>query len=442
MANLFVRSTDGSDADNGTTWALAKATLTGVAAIDAAGDVVWVSQVHAETTAAAISFDWEPTTAGNIRILCGNDGAEPPTALATSGSISTSTGTGTITLSGTQDRALYIYGLGFHAGVGASGASHIQAGTAASIYFERCVFDLAETGGTARIIMPNNQSGHFRFKDCDFQFSHASHSLQSNGGHAVFEGGSILVDTAITLLWASTVGGTRIEMSGVDLSNGAAAMNIANNTSDNVIVLLRNCKMPASWSGSVNSGTPGEGSIYQIQNSDSADTNYRLEKKTQFGTVTHETTVIKTGGASDGTTGLSWKMVAHADAEWNHQTLDSPEIVKWNETTGSPITVTVDILHDSVTNITDKGIWLEVQYLGTSGTTLSLFVDDAAADYITAAADQADSSATWTTTGMTNPNTQKLNVTFTPQKKGFIHAVVKLAQASKTVYIDPELQVS
>ena len=147
-------------------------------------------------------------------------------------------------------------------------------------------------------------------------------------------------------------------------------------------------------------------------------------------------------GASDGTTPLSHKMVSNANAEWNHQTLDSPEIVQWNETTGSAITATIEIVHDSVTSITDQQIWMEVQYLGTSGTPLALFVDDAAADYITATADQADSSASWTTTGMTNPNTQKLNVTFTPQEKGFIHAVVRLAVASKTVYVDPKITVS
>jgi hypothetical protein len=182
--------------------------------------------------------------------------------------------------------------------------------------------------------------------------------------------------------------------------------------------------------------------VFELFNSDSADTNYRYQKKTQFGTITHETTLVRTGGASDGTTNLSRKMVSNADAEWNHQTLDSPEIVLWNETVGSAITVTVEILHDSATNITDKEIWMEVQYLGTSGTPLSLFVDDAAADYITAAADQADSSATWTTTGMANPNTQKLNVTFTPQEKGYIHATVKLAKASYTVYYDHKLAVS
>lgn len=135
-------------------------------------------------------------------------------------------------------------------------------------------------------------------------------------------------------------------------------------------------------------------------------------------------------------------MTSTADAEWNHQTLDSPEIVRWNETVGSAITATIEILHDSATNIQDDEIWMEMQYLGTSGVPLSLFVDDAAADYLATPADQADSSASWTTTGMTNPNTQKLSVTFTPQEKGFIHAVVKLAKASYTVYVDPKITVS
>jgi hypothetical protein len=210
--------------------------------------------------------------------------------------------------------------------------------------------------------------------------------------------------------------------------------------------MVRNCKLPASWSGSVNAATPGINSVWELHNSDSADTNYRYQKKTQFGQIDSETTIVLTGGASDGTTSLSHKMVSNADAEWNHQTLDSPEIVQWNETVGSAITATIEIIHSGVGaggsgDFTDKEIWMEVQYLGTSGRPLSLFVDDAAADYITAAADQDNSSATWTSSPAT-PVKQKLSVTFTPQEKGYIHAVVKLATASKTVYVDPKITVA
>jgi hypothetical protein len=59
MANLYVRSTDGNNSDNGTTWALAKATVAGVAAIDAAGDTIYLSQDHNETTASSVSLSWQ-----------------------------------------------------------------------------------------------------------------------------------------------------------------------------------------------------------------------------------------------------------------------------------------------------------------------------------------------------------------------------------------------
>src|SRR3990167_3738834 len=438
MANIFVRSTDGNDADDGTTWALADATLTGAAAADSAGDVIWVSQVHAESTAGSISFNWAGTAAAPTRVICGDDAAEPPTALATTATV-TATGSAIMSISSGADY-LFVYGITFNSGTGASSSQiALNQNTGRQVY-ENCNFNLGTTEATS-IIIGNNSTGITRLVNCGLQFSATSQSMQNNGGKLELSGGSVLADAAITTF--TTLGaGAHLYANGFDFSNCAAAMNICANTSLNVNVKLRNCKMPASWSGSVNSSTPGSSSTFELFNSDSADTNYRLQKKTEFGEVTHETTIVGGAGATDGTTAISWKMVSNADAEWNHQTLDSPEIVRWNETTGSAITATIEIVHDSVTNITDQQIWMEVQYLGTSGTPLSLFVDDAAADYITAAADQADSTASWTTTGLTNPNTQKLNVTFTPQEKGFIHAVVKLAQASKTVYVDPKITVS
>ena len=43
---------------------------------------------------------------------------------------------------------------------------------------------------------------------------------------------------------------------------------------------------------------------------------------------------------------------------------------------------------------------------------------------------------------MSNPNTQKLSVTITPQEAGYMQAKVYLAKASKTVYVDPKLTVT
>src|SRR3990167_4942270 len=114
----YVRSTDGSDASDGLTWANAKATLAGALAVAAAGERIWVSQVHAETQASAMTLTSAGTPASPIEILCGNDAAEPPTALATTATVTT-TGASALAIEG----SLYCYGITFACGTGSSAAS-------------------------------------------------------------------------------------------------------------------------------------------------------------------------------------------------------------------------------------------------------------------------------------------------------------------------------
>ncbi len=206
-------------------------------------------------------------------------------------------------------------------------------------------------------------------------------------------------------------------------------------------ITFRNCKLRSG--SAVSTGTiasPG-GTLVSMENCDSGDTNYRLAKHHWAGVVTSETTIVKTGGASDGVTTLSHKMVSNANARLTIPLPDF-EMAKWNTTVGSAITVTVDVIWDSVTNLTNGEVWLEVEYLGTSGVPLGTRVTDRVADVLASTADQTASSATWTTTGLTNPNEQKLEVTFTPQEAGFIIGKVMLGKASTTIYVDNEMVVS
>jgi len=220
-------------------------------------------------------------------------------------------------------------------------------------------------------------------------------------------------------------------------------MNLITGTaSTSMYASFRNCKLPASWSGQLYSGTHNDSEVFELFNCSAGDVNYAYRRDTTWGYIIHETTLVKTGGASDGTTPISWKFVTNAAAEYPLFILSSAKLQKWNETTGSAVTVTVDFLRDSATNLQDDEIWLEVEYLGTSGFPLGTFTDDAAADVLTSPADQTTSAATWTTTGMANPNEQKLSVTFTPQEKGLVIARVCVGLASATIYVDPELQVS
>jgi hypothetical protein len=440
MANIYVRSTDGSDGDSGATWALAKATLAGASAIVAAGDTVWVSQVHSESTAGPITLDWNGTAAAPTRVLCGNDAAEPPTALAT-GAVIETTGNNELKVNNGFSW-VYMYGLHFRSGVGTSLGAHLTIGfSAGTKRFERCTFELATTGSSALIYLAfTGAFGDTLCQDCDFKFANTGQNIWVNESFATIRGGAVLAGTTPTAVFDFASSGT-LMVDGFDFSNCGSTMNICSATDMNAL-RARNCKLPASWTGSVNGSTVDQSGTFELYNSSSASTLYHYERKVGYGTITGEQTIVRSGGASDGTRSISWKMVSTADVEWNHIYLSSTKILRWIETVGSPVTATIEIVHDSVTNMTNQQIWLEVQYLGTSGSTLSSFIDDSSGDYLSSAADQSASSASWTTTGMTNPNTQQLSVTFTPQEAGFISAIVKVAMASKTVYVCPKMDVS
>lgn len=447
MANIYVRSTDGSDADNGSTWVLAKQTTTGAAAIDAAGDNIFLSKFHAESTNAAVGINSAGTPANPVKIISVDDAAEPPTT-PSAGATITTTGNFGITFTGSN----YVYGVTFDAGTGASGTAATitcNATTGAASIFENCTFRMNTTSGSQIIQAITNGSSpttQVIWKNCHVKTSHVSQAIAAGRGKFVWEGGSLLAGSSVpTGLFRGgnqAFSNTEILISGVDLSNGGTGMVIFHTTTGGGRWIIRNCKLPAGWTGSL-LGVPTLGCRAEMYNCDSGDTNYRLWIEDYCGSIKSETTLIRTGGASDGTTGFSWKMGTSANVSAYAAPLISPELpAVWNTTVGSAVTVTVDVIHDSLTALKDDEIWLEVQYLGTSGFPLSSFISDAKADVLATAVSQDASAATWTTTGMTNPNEQKLSVTFTPQEVGFIQAKVYSGKASYTVYVDPKLQVS
>lgn len=444
MANIYVRSTDGSDTDNGTTWALAKATIGGAADSDSTTDrTIMVSDNHAETPSGAIAWAWAGTKALPTIIRCVDDAAEPPTATASTATVVCDDAL-TISNSG---NVVYFEGISFTAGNGASLTKNLVLadGTNGLTSLLNCSLILASTSASSVISLSDGTNSRVILKDVDFKFSASGQAIacSGNGGIDVtWDGGALLSGgTSPTTLVRSMSSGTNILLTGIDLTNAGTGINLFNSTANGVNATVRNCKLPNSWSGVFHSATPGLHSRFSFYNCDASDTNYRLAIHTSFGTIVSETTIVRTGGASDGTTPLSWKMVTNADAEWPLLFLETDEIVRWNETTGSAITVTVELVTDNVT-LTDVDIELVVTYFGTSGRPLASFSSSGNTNTLATGTNLTTSSETWTTTGLTTPAKQKLAVTFTPQEKGYIHAVVKLAKASTTVYVDPELTIT
>lgn len=445
MAILYTRSTDGSDADNGTTWALAKATIGGVSAIDAAGDTLWLSQVHAESSASVINFNGAGTNASFTKLLCGNDAAEPPTALATTATVTT-TGTAAMNIGG----SIFGYGINFIC----SGIITLNSqGTNNAQRWEQCTFQLTANGSGGQLFLaaPNNQMYRTELVNCQYKFAGIANYVYL-AGDCVIRGGSIMAgsSTPITLFRFQldrTAG--NVDIIGVDFSNLASTFNFfTGGTLAAGKAVVRDCKLPASWSGLlVTSGLVGPGQRYEMYNCDGADTHERLWIEDYAGSTKSETTIVRTGGATDGTTALAWKMATSSTAKYPLIRLESGEIFVPNATVGSAITCTVEIVHDSQgagsgSKFQDDEIWLEAVGLATSGTPLGTYYNCAKADVLAAAANQPDSTAAWTTTGLTTPVKQKLSVTFTPQERGDVILRVVMAKASKTCYICPKVTVA
>jgi hypothetical protein len=447
MANPGYVDSAAAGTGTGASWANANTTLTLAIVDQSAGDTIYVSDTHAESTASAVTLTFPGTLASPNNVICANDAAEPPTAVATTGTVTT-TNNSAINTAGS---ALF-YGLEFVSGSGATGGANINlaTGDGNSQTFESCSFRVATTSTAARLNFgpttgAGTQEGAILLKNCIARFGSVSQGVSMFNRRVRWDGGGLATSTSAITTFVATAPSSGVDavFSGLDLSYGDAGMNlVATAALAYGKIVFRNCKLPGSWSGSLLAGAPTQACFRaEMHNCDSGDTNYRMWVEDYAGSIRSETTIVRTGGASDGTTGLSWKMASSANAEYPLITLDSPEIVRWNDTTGSAITVTVEVVTDNVT-LTNAECWVEVQYLGTSGFPLGSFVSDAKADFLATAANQTSSSETWTTTGLGTPVKQKLSVTFTPQEKGYIHAVVKLAKASTTVYVCPKLDVT
>jgi hypothetical protein len=417
--------------------------MVGAAAIDAAGDTVYLSQSHSESTASAVTISLAGTLASPVRLICGNDAAEPPTSVATTAVVAT-TGGSSLQING----GCYAYGITFKASNNTGGANLILLpGVDYRQFYENCSFELNGTNSANNIQIGSTTGAEkIHWKNCTFRLNNASQYIGVLSCEFVVSGGSVISgSTAITgglVRTGATARGSNILFEGVDFSNLGSASYLAAPPNAPGRIVFRNCKLPASWTGGlVSTAVTQAGTLIEMYNCDSADTNYRLWTESYSGSVRHDSGVYL--DASDGTTSISWKMVSSANAAYPYNVLRSPEIVKWNETTGSAITATVEVVLDSATALNNDDCWLEVQYLGTSGYPLGSFITDCKADVLATAAAQDSSSATWTGTGgFSNEQKRKLSVTFTPQEKGYIHAVVCLAKASATVYVDPLLTVS
>lgn len=501
MATIYLRSSDGSDASDGLTWANAKATLAAALTAAGAGGTVYVADGHAESQATAMSLVSPGTAASPVNIICVDDTGdpEPPTATATTATVTT-TGTAAISFAGFA----YCYGITFTGTNGISGNTPFTFTSTSPWWWklDTCNLICGNTGSTAPWHI-----GALSGANVDDQLLELVNTTLKFG--AVGQ----LINLRCPVTWTATANGVQssgsaptvlfkvvngfpmgsLYVSGVDLSHLGSGKSLID-VSPNIFgkATFQNCKLGSSVSITTGS-MPGQGAmVTEVINCDSGPTNYKYYKSCYQGQVFDETTIVRTGGASDGTTPLSHRYVSSENTKF-YAPLVGPWRGFWNETTGSAVTVAMECVWFGTALLKDDEAWIEVEYLGTSGFPISSFATDRAADILTAGANQTASTEPWVGTDRANNNLYSLNdiievqgrlwicttagssdssepagyasgsdgssvndggavfragyrltlsKSVTPQEKGIIRARVCLAKASTTLYACPHLEVS
>lgn len=398
----------------------------------AGGDRVVASSTHTENNTTAIT----PLVGGSSGIVVSvDDSVAPPTTYVKGAKIQT-TGAVAFTVGGSGKWQGFV----FEIGIGATGSTgNFNYGSTGGLrsYVEDCDIILATNpGATTTITNSNLVEGIFR--NVNVKLGVVGNRIIPNGPFTWIGGGAI-AGTATPTVGLIQGNGYCPKVFGVDFTNFASTLGIFNAGSQSAKGAIYNCKLPASWTGSLATGTLGRSERYSMYNCDSGAVNYKLKIQDYAGTINDETTRVMTGGASDGTTAYSWKMASNANTDGNINWLATDPIIKWVDATGSAVTATVEILHDSVTDLTNADIWIEVEVLDNSTAPEESIVSDRTAWAAVTGTAHAASSATWTTTGMSNPRKQKIEVAVTPQMKGFVMVKVYLAKASYTVYVNPQV---
>jgi hypothetical protein len=442
VANVYVYSGAGG-AGTGADWANAYTTLAAAFAAKVAGDDFWVAHDHAETQASAMALNSPGTMPSPCRVICVDRGGSVPPVPADLRDTATITTTGANAITiGSNTSVTYFEGIIFSSASGAVSTSFSLNSASADVfnYFNNCALRLGGTSG-GNLVVGTTTTGvgnECVWDNTTFQVSAAGSGIARRLCMFTWKNTSSAITgaTLSTNLFINSGAGGWSFIEGVDLSALGSGKTLVPSVQGPVKFFFKDCKLGASVTVAATPVSSGNAEVDLIR-CDSGDTNYRHERYRYEGTQTVETTVIRTGGASDGTTPIAWKLITTANSK-RHLPFEAAPISIWNETVGSPLTLTVEGIWGGGAVPTDADIWMDVEYLGTSGFSLGNFASSGPADQLVAGTNLGAGSGTWG--GSTTKF--KLEKQITPAEKGPITVYIKAAAASSTFYIDPKITVS
>lgn len=399
-----------------------------------AGNSFFISNSSAQTQGSALTITVPGTASSPVYVYSVTKTTVPPTNsnVSTGASIAT-TGASSINISGA---GAYWNGVTFSSGSGASLAGINTVNTSNSVMiYDNCVFTINNTNASRMNLSSPTSGGSFsKFYNCTFNVADNT----SGGFYAATVNGSVEIYGGIVNVGANVPNNlfnlmpSTVIIDGLDISAlGSGKTIITNTTGANTkFIIFKNCKLGASVTKANNPTLTGQKFIFI--NSDSGATNYTHDLYTTTGNQSVESTIVRSGGATDGVTPISWKIDTNTAPTWSVP-FETLPIAVWNKITGGSITLTVYGIWGGGAVPNNDDIWMEISYLSSSSTPISTTVTTTKANTLVTATALSSDTSTWG--GSTTKF--KMASTFTPQMKGYIYVRIKVAKISSTFYIDP-----
>jgi len=400
----YVRSGAAGTGD-GLSWTNARTTLTTMTSV-VAGDTIYVAHDHAEAPGANLTVTFPGTPANPNIVLCVLNTATHPVASTdwrTTGSVAT-TGIFSITTAGSA----YIYGLTFNAGITAAGICGLTIGLNGNCfqYYDACVLRLSSTTNSAstRITIGatgNGTPSRIVLNNTQMSFNGIAYNLALSQGEIEWRNtGTPFPASVPTTLIAVVSQPILFTFEGIDFSSMVAGKSFIGTINSQYRLNFYGCKFGGGTISPATTSPAAE--VYVVGSGLAASTTTSLAQKYALeGTETTDITIIRTGGASDGTVSVSRAYTPAAGALSLRPYAGLP-MVKWNDTTGSNVTVTLYGIWNAAALPTNAQIWFETAWHGDATSPLMALQHNSRSNLSAAATNWTTDGSPWDATARAN----------------------------------------
>lgn len=371
----------------------------------AAGDSIYVGDDHVESMSVTGITPVGTNASPNLLYSIDHTLSLPVSAsgLKVGATISTPNNVTLNLATGSGASASYWYGFTFSPGSAGASLAHFQFGSISSgpvwLKFDTCTINLNNSNANSFIVAEGTTLGSYELVNTTMQFGATGQAFAQQGQ---IVGSWRNTPTAIagatlptTLFYTGSQG--LLTMEGVDLTalgSGKTLVPAGTAGSMNLVLNMIDCRLGASVT-IASTPVSTAGPFVDVTRCSSSATTYVQRRYRYAGTLQEETTVIRTSGASDGTTGISWNITTTANAKWLLP-FESFPIAIWNGTISTNRVVTLHGIWNSASLPNNDDIWIDVAYLGASGSPQASFGTETKLTNLSSATPlTADSVSAW-----------------------------------------------